>query len=251
MLQLKKITYTFAIALLAVIAGIYFNAQALNIGLVVTATGRYIEFVQPLLESANKHFCRNHNVTYFIFTDGQAPQADNVVSIFQKRLGWPYDTMMRFEIYASHADAFKDMDYLFACDADMLFVDTVGDEILGDLVGTLHPGYVGSRGTYETNLRSTACIPSNQGTHYFAGGFNGGKTANYLAMANEITKNIHTDLDRGVIAIWHDESHLNRYFATNKPTVTLSPSYCYWQGKILPFTQRLVALNKDHAQYRR
>lgn len=224
--------------------------SAYRIGLLVVATGRYTEFVQPLVDSANKYFCTNHNVTYFVFTDGQIPQASNIVRIEQKRLGWPLDTMMRFSMYASQKELLKSMDYLFACDADMLFVDTVGDEILGDLVGTLHPGYVGTKGTYETDSRSTAYLPNHEGTYYFAGGFNGGKSDAYLKMAQTITDNIEIDLKKNIIAVWHDESHLNRYFATHKPSIVLSPSYCYWEGKVLPYKQRLVALTKDHAKYR-
>lgn len=232
---------------------LFLNAEGqkqLNIGLLVVATGRYIEFIPPLIESAEKYFCRNHKVTYFVFTDGQLPQSPYIVPIYQRRLGWPYDTMMRLPMYDKARDYFKDMDYLFACDADMLFVDDVGDEILGDLVGTLHPGYVGRRGTYETNQASTAYIPHNEGKHYYAGGFNGGKRDEYLMLAATIAENIKKDLERGIIAVWHDESHINRYFASNPPTITLTPSYCYWQGQVTQWRQRLVALNKDHAKYR-
>lgn len=229
------------------------NAQVqkeYNVGLLVVATGRYIEFVAPLIESAEKYFCRNHKVTYFVFTDGQAPQAPNIVSIYQKRLGWPYDTMMRLPMYYQNQELYKNMDYLFACDADMLFVDQVGDEILGDLVGTLHPGFVGTKGTYETRSISTAYIHPSQGSCYYAGGFNGGKRENYLNLARTISQNIKADLEKGIIAIWHDESHINRYFASNPPTITLSPSYCYWQGQVTHWPQKLVALSKDHAKYR-
>src|SRR3972149_10215271 len=103
-----------------------------NVGLLIVATGKYIQFVQPLIESAQKYFCANHNVTYFVFTDGEPPKMDNVVKIEQKRLGWPHDTMMRLSMYDRSKDLLSKMDYLFAVDGDMLFVDTVGDEVLSD-----------------------------------------------------------------------------------------------------------------------
>jgi histo-blood group ABO system transferase len=201
--------------------------KPLKIGLLVVATGKYIQFVEPLVKSGNNYFCPTHQVTYFVFTDGQAPKADNIVSIYQKRLGWPFDTMMRFSMYAQQKELLQNMDYLFACDADMLFVESVGDEILGDLVGTLHPGYVGNKGTYETRPQSTAYISPHEGTCYFAGGFYGGKTENVLAMAETITNNIKKDLEKNIVAVWHDESHLNRYFVDHKPTIVLNPSYCW------------------------
>jgi histo-blood group ABO system transferase len=80
-----------------------------------------------------------------------------------------------------------------------------------------------------------------------------------------ITQNILKDLNHNIIAVWHDECHVNRYFIDNPPTCILSPSYCYpenWdtpQQKIqlaypanwkVPFEPKLVALNKNHGSVR-
>ena len=97
------------------------NNPRLNVGLLIMATGKYTVFLEKLVASADMYFLPGHNRTYFIFTDGQAPQASNIVRIEQQRLGWPYDTMMRFNVYLNAASYFADFDYLFACDADMLF----------------------------------------------------------------------------------------------------------------------------------
>jgi histo-blood group ABO system transferase len=37
--------------------------------------------------------------------------------------------------------------------------------------------------------------------------------------------NIQNDLEKGVIAIWHDESHLNKYFYTNPPKSVLGVGF--------------------------
>lgn len=221
-----------------------------KIGLVVAATGKYISFVPPLIASARKHFCANHEVTYFIFTDGQLEAADDIVVIYQKRLGWPYDTMMRFGMYDGAREQLKEMDYIFATDADMLFVDTVGDEILSDRVATQHPGFVGKRGTYETRSMSTAYIAPHEGKYYFAGGFYGGKTSEFLKMVHTCLQNIQIDLSKNFVAVWHDESHLNRYFIDNAPTKILTPSYCYVENWNLPYKKRLMALVKKHEDFR-
>ncbi len=227
-----------------------------NIGLLIVATGRYIDFVPALIASARKNFCTNHEVTYFVFTDG-AIEGDDIVRIEEKRMGWPYDTMMRLAMYHLHRAQFETMDYLFAIDADMRIENTVGDKILSDRVATLHPGYFGGRGTYETRRESTACVSGGEGTRYFAGGFNGGSQEEFLKMVRTITINIATDLSRNIVAIWHDESHINRYFIDNPPTKILSPAYCYpenaghYRGRWgKSFTRRIVALDKAHAQLR-
>jgi len=236
-----------------------------KVGLLIMATGKYIDFVPPLLDSADNYFCTNHEVTYFVFTDGILPERDNLKVIYQKRLGWPHDTLMRYSIYYQYRDELKDMDYLFAIDADMLFVDTVGDEILSDRVATLHPGYFNRRGTYERRKASAAYVGPGEAKHYFCGGFNGGSTVEFLKMSRVITENILKDLSSNIIAVWHDECHVNRYFIDNPPTCILSPSYCYpenWDTpaqKIqlaypanwkVPFQPKLVALNKNHGSIR-
>jgi len=221
-----------------------------KVGLLIVATGKYIQFVEPLIESARKYFLSDHDVTYFIFTEGVPPAGDDVVQIYQERLGWPYDTMMRYHMYAQHTDIFEDMDYLFATDADMLFVDRVGNEILGERVATQHPGFVGRRGTYEKRSISTAYVAPDEGQCYFAGGFNGGSKDSFLTMANAITEHIVQDLEKNFIAIWHDESHLNRYYIDNPPTVILSPSYCYPESWQLPYQKKLLALDKNHVAVR-
>jgi histo-blood group ABO system transferase len=226
------------------------SLQAYKVGLCVVATGKYIQFVKPLIESAEKHFCTNHEVTYFIFTDGQPPELPKIVKIYQPRLGWPYDTMMRCAMYDEHKDVLQEMDYLFASDADMLFVNTVGDEILSDRVATQHPGFVGRRGSYETRPQSRAYVAPHEGVHYFAGGFHGGSTPEFLKLIHTMHENIKADLSQGIIAVWHDESHLNRYFIINPPTCILSPSYCYPERWNLPYIKRLLALDKNHAQMR-
>lgn len=223
-----------------------------KVGLVIVATGKYINFVPPLIASAKKYFCPNQDVTFFVFTDGELACLDNVCVIKQERLGWPFDTLLCCSMYAEQKDILSSMDFLFSCDADMLFVDTVGDEILSESVATLHPGFVGKRGTYEKRKRSKAYVSRREGLNYFAGGFYGGKSSIFLRIAETMAKNIKADYEKGIIAIWHDESHLNRFFIDNPPSLILSPSYCYpenWRN--LNYEKKLVALDKNHEEMRR
>ncbi len=214
------------------------------------ATGKYIQFVDPLIASAEEHFCKDHTITYFIFTDSDLPSTDRIIYIPQKRLGWPFDTMNRYHAYLASQDILRTQDYLFACDADMVFVDEVGDEILGELVATQHPGFVGKRGSYETNPASKACIFDHEGEQYFAGGFYGGEVEEVLNAIEVNVNNINDDLSRGIIAVWHDESHWNRYCVDHKPTVILNPSYCYPESWNLVYPKKLLALDKNHQEMR-
>jgi histo-blood group ABO system transferase len=137
----------------------------------------------------------------------------------------------------------------------MNFVGEVGTEIIGDRVGTIHPGFYHktrlSNVALEKRPQSLAYIPPNTIENYFAGGFNGGSTQEFINMSKQISKNINLDLqNHNIIAEWHDESHMNKYFHENKPTVKLSPSYCYPESWSLPFEKKLLALDKNHNQIR-
>lgn len=223
-----------------------------HVGLCIMATGKYLSFAERLINSARTYFCPEDTVTYYVFTDGQLENpAPDIVTVPQQRLGWPYDTLMRNAIYLGSWRLFEGLDYIFAVDADMLFVAPVGREIFGERVGTTHPGFYNKPGTYETNKASTAAVKPHEGKRYFAGGFFGGSHDGFLHILMTTTKNITTDLEKNIIAVWHDESHLNRYFIDYPPTTILSPSYCYPERWSLPFTKKLLALDKDHAAMRK
>lgn len=251
----KNLTRTFkAFAFFVLLLSSFSLTQlsADNIGLAIVATGRYIEFVPPLIESADKYFCKNHNVTYYVFTDQEYDAPENVVCAYHSRLGWPFDTMMRYHAYYSNRDLFSEEDYIFAIDADMLFVDDVGDEILSDHTAVLHPGYVGTRGTYDKNPKSTAYINPHEGEYYFCGGVYGGSNERFFHICKTNIDNITTDLDQGIIALWHDESHWNRYCIDHKPKKIMTPSYCFPEtGNYGNYHKRIVALTKRNAdEYR-
>lgn len=224
-----------------------------NVGLILIATNKYKIFVRPLIDSARSFFLKNSKVTYYLFTDSDEfnDLGEDVIINKIEHLPWPFITLYRYKTFVKHKNILSLEDYLFYCDIDMRFVDYVGEEILGDLVSTIHPGFRGGRGTPETNPQSTAFIPPYEELIYYAGGFNGGSASNFLNMAEQIDKNIDIDYQNGIIAIWHDESHLNKFFTNNKPTNVLSPSYCYPESWNLDYDKKLLALDKDHESIRK
>jgi histo-blood group ABO system transferase len=226
----------------------------MKIALLNVATGKYISFIPPLWESAKKFFMPGHEVHHFLFTDSTTyvPE-ENETIVPQQHIGWPGSTLFRYNFFEGVLDQLEAFDYIFYCDADMRFVDTVGEEILSDLVATLHPGYYNKPvGTYpyETNPLSKAFVkPENRKT-YFYGAFNGGSGAGFCKLIRELAAFTAEDYKKGLIAVWHDESHINRYFSENAPTKVLDPSYSYPESWGLPFKPRLLALDKNHNEMR-
>lgn len=225
----------------------------MKIGLLIIATNKYTSFLENLIKSADKYFLKNEDVKYFIFTNKKefiiTEREYEIIYVEHKE--WPWMTLGRYKIFHENNDKLKNMDYLYYCDADMKFVGDVGNEILSDIVATQHPGYYGTRGTPETDPKSLACVYPYESMEYFAGGFNGGSSIEYLKMSEHISKNIDIDYSNGIIAVWHDESHLNRYLIDNKPTKILNPSYCYGESMNIPFEKKLIALDKNHIEIRK
>ena len=226
----------------------------MRIGLLLIATNKYVNFLQPLISSADEFFLKENEVTYYIFSNENIDIYSNrkIVKIDIDHRPWPWMTLGRYQIFFDSKELLSEMDYLYYCDVDMRFVDEVGDEILGERVGTLHPGFVfkNKRGTPEIRPESLAFIGNEQNMEYFAGGFNGGTSEEYLKMSEILSKNIKIDFENGIIAIWHDESHMNRYFVDNPPTNILSPSYCYGETMNIPYQRKIIALNKNHNEIR-
>lgn len=223
-----------------------------KVGVLLIATNKYIDFVDEFILSADKYFLKDQEVTYFLFTNKEVKiqSKRNIINIKIKHREWPWMTLGRYKIFNRNSEILSNMDYLYYCDIDMKFVSTVGNEILGDRVVTKHPGFYNTFGTPEKNPKSSAYIHPDIKFEYFAGGFNGGTYIEFMKMSSLLSKNIDKDYKKGIIAIWHDESHLNRYMVDNKPIIILSPSYCYPDGSDIPFEKKLIALTKDHLLYR-
>ncbi len=245
----------------------------MKIGVLYIAIGRYTVFWKDFYQSAEKYFLPGHPKSYFLFTDSEVPFWDksnlNIRPFYQNKLGWPFDTLMRFDIFLQAEEYLKEMDYLFFFNANMLFVQRIIDEDIfkedKNLIGLTHPLFFGKMPdnfSYERNELSLACMNYQEGETYFMGSFNGGRQEQYIKLIHVLSQRIHQDLDRGIIALWHDESHLNRYLWENRACVeTLSEKYGipeewvsgilskYNKKKIKKFNPKIVIRDKGHFRY--
>jgi histo-blood group ABO system transferase len=232
------------------------------------ATNKYIQFVEQLLNSVEENFLNGHEISALVFTNHEIEEISENVKISQiDHEPWPIPTLKRYHYFLKEKEYISQFDYCFYMDVDMRIVDKVGEEVFGDLVATQHPGmYFKSPDecTYERREQSTAYVPYGEGKMYYAGGFNGGKPEHFLKMSETIVENVEKDFENNLIAVWHDESHMNRYLINNPPTLELTPSYCYPEGATqdgspskyyplgwkVPFDPKIMALQKSHAEIR-
>ncbi|XP_066222873.1 histo-blood group ABO system transferase isoform X6 [Saccopteryx leptura] len=244
-----------------------FRLQNVTVGLTVFAIKKYVVFLKLFLETAEEHFMVGHNVNYYIFTDRPAdvpqvplrPGRRVVVLQVPGAARWQDVSMSRMEMISSFcAQRFlREVDFLVCADSDMRFSDHVGVEILSPLFGTLHPGFYGAAReafTYERRPQSQAYIPRDQGDFYYMGAFFGGSVPEVQRLTEACHQAMLADRAHGIEAVWHDESHLNRYLLDRKPTKVLSPEYM-WDEQLLgrpPVMKKLrfLAVPKNHQKIR-
>lgn len=226
-----------------------------RVALLYICTGKYDVFWKDFFISYERNFLPNSQKEYFVFTDAKILYGEEVCKrihrIYQRQLGWPQDTLMRYHMFDSISEELQQFDYIFFMNANCECVSVITeDEFLPvekDILVVQHPGAYNKRPskfTYDNNPKSTAYIPKGKGQYYVCGGINGGKTQAYLKLIKQLKRNIDTDMSNQIIAKWHDESHINHYVFEHNNWIMLSPAYCYAEGWKLPFEPKILVREK-------
>ncbi|XP_073713102.1 histo-blood group ABO system transferase-like [Misgurnus anguillicaudatus] len=217
-----------------------YKQQNITIATTVFALGKYIRFLKDFLESAEQHYFVGFPVHYYVFTD--QPEAIPDVKFGEERQlkvqtvptmdRWQDITMGRMEMIAklTESELVNEVDYIFCLDVDTRFYARWSVEALGSLVGLIHPWLYDFRRdqfTYERRPESQAFIPVEEGDYYYAGGAFGGSVQEVHKLTKTCSEQQKIDAAKSIEAVWHDESHLNKYFLYNKPTKALSPEYLW------------------------
>jgi hypothetical protein len=192
-----------------------------KIALTFTATKHYSVFINRLLETAEKFFLPQHEVHYFIFTDKEIDpkfaKNKRVHKMYFQWKPWPHSSLARHSLNLGliNDGHLKGFDFMYWLDVDSKFVGYVGEEILGNWMGTVHSEQANWYGTeilgsntnirmktpikplghydqakfmkvdktqpfyiippYEMNSSSEAYVDYKSAKYYFNGGFCGGR----------------------------------------------------------------------------
>ncbi len=207
----------------------------MKIAITTIATGKYDVFVPSLIDSCEKYFLPNLEKNYFVFTDSdKILSSDKVVKVNQNKLGWPYDTMMRFHMFERIEKMLSETNFCFFMNANMEVVSEIDISILPSskndgIVAFLHPGFFDQskcKYTYERRKESNFCVPEGCENFYYQGCFFGGESSAFLEMTSILKKMMDDDLSNGITPLWHDESALNWYLLDKNPLV-LNPGFGY------------------------
>lgn len=211
-------------------------AGQLRVGVIVSATGKYVQWLDDFILSGQQFLFLDCEVHYFIFTDPESarrwPSSERVHLLEQSYLGWPYDSELRHQLYYRAAPELAEMDYLMVEDADTTFVGPIGRDALGSLMAVAPafffaqsfdaaPWEIGQIGT-------SARVYAGEGKCYYAGGAFGGSVRELMFMMLNTTWMMEYDsMFRDAHPVHDDESYLNRFFLDYPPTTSLPGSYVY------------------------
>lgn len=230
------------------------------------ATNGYLEYWKAMVQSADCVTEKQDRVKFFVFTEdveaveGFKQKLTNVeVSAFEiPPYGWPEATLLRYKVFHSYSD-FLDTDLLVYLDADMLIKSNPWKRIKNNLLENSiclveHPGYsrptglskiilyffypvtllkdimykvkYGGLGRWEENCSSEAYVEKDRREKYFCGGIWFGTRNAISDLVERLASAVQADQERNITAIWHDESHLNRWATENTHGVETS-ELCY------------------------
>ena len=72
---------------------------------------------------------------------------------------------------------------------------------------------------------------------------NGGRSKEYLEMCRTLKKNIENDYQKGLVALYHDESHVNKFF-TDHQCLSLHGEYGTAEGSANEKDAKIIIVDK-------
>ena len=237
----------------------------MKVAITFIGTNKYLDFLPKYYENIEKYFLPNSEKTIFAFTDGELNDTpDNLKVYHQEHLEWPFITLKRFEIINKAREEIEKHDWIVFIDGDALPVTTITEEEFftdKPLFGVHHPchflgmePHTQAPGAYDQNPDSEAYVDTSKGLPevYYQGCFWGGKVPNVCAMIDELEARVNRDLEKNVVALWHDESQINKYFLERLDMVhTYGPEYAFPEvfKDYCQFSPKIVHLAKDNSSY--
>lgn len=236
----------------------------MKVAICFIGTGKYLNFLPKYYEHIHEYFLPNSEKTFLVFTDGEGDFPKDVKLYYQEHLNWPFITLNRFEIIQKAVKEIEKNDWFVFIDADALVVDDIKEENFFNqdkpFFGVHHPCHFLKMaphnkfpGALETNSQSNAYVKEFPNFPvYFQGCLWGGKVPEVISMIKELDKRTKEDLSKEIIAVWHDESHLNKFYIDNFDSVNvLGPEFAYPEvfAGFCEFEPKIIHLAKDNSKY--
>ena len=235
----------------------------ISLDVISIASNGYTKYWIPMIESLLENLHDIDKVYVHILTDD--PEMVNSASPKSQKAEylihpipsepWPLPTLNRYKYIKDILPNLRTSYFLYI-DADMLIHKGFEQDFLtmlrsNEINFVLHPGYwyprlgsflgipprklvsilkmlvaIGGFGAWETRKSSAAFVTRKNRKRYICGGIWFGKNKTLHDIVNTLHAQTQLDLDAGIIAKWHDESHLNSWYCRHGGSI-VDPSYCF------------------------
>ena len=226
------------------------------LGVLSVATNIYIDYWRNMVLSLDDQLRDGEQIAAHVFTDQPEKafliQAELIyVKVYVHTIPsyrWPDATIRRYEIFSQFASEIKEK-VLMHLDADMLVLQDFYEEIISTaqknkMMLVAHPGFwkkspslkqkisnllfglKPKNGSWENRKESRAFVAPTERKQYVCGGVWAGNREIFFELTDLLGAAVLNDRNKSVIAVWHDESHLNKWSSEND-YVLLTPKYCF------------------------
>jgi len=224
------------------------------------STNEYKNFTEDFLYSFQRYFLPNVEKEFFLFTDytdNPIYKNYNLNPIYINHEKWPLITLKRYHAISNVSQEIKDSDLCIFADIDLKVEKEIPNLQIQSFFGVEHPGnyLINNIESLETNSKSLAFVNPSEipiNYKYIQGCLWGGIGGDFINMINTLKENSQKDFINGIVAKWHDESHLNRFCISNINKFNfLSSSYAYPEKWNLPIDKIIIHKEKNMERYPR
>ena len=145
-----------------------------------------------------------------------------------------------YRCLSDNESLFTETDYLFLCNANMLFVDKVDDGILPK-----EPPFLIGVQLSDLDVGHQKEDNRDKSNPHYADTFIGGKKNNFFQMVKTIREQVDSNLGDKNKDAWEIGDYINAYYAERHPK-SLHPGYSFPGLSKLPYPKKIVAIQKRY-----
>lgn len=231
------------------------DVRELTVGILYIAIGRYSSFFDGFYESCKKRLFPGVKKNFYVYSDCLIVEKEKFedVQLFHcDDLGWPENTLFRFKLFNQTRQFWENNDYVIFFNGNTYFESRIefheffplNCQPLTMLSWHIYESKSPNEYPYDRNPSCHAYIPFGQGVRYFQGGLIAAGKNEFIHIVEYCDNAIKEDYSKGIIAINHDESQLNRYLLDKNPKV-LSTEYGRPQEWKTPLNPKIIFRDKN------
>lgn len=206
-----------------------------KIAIFVGATGAYSQYLKQFVETARKFLFPTLEKRFIIFTDQpDIVSGDDIRTIHVEARVWPHYVMRKFKYIIDSVELWANVDWCALFNVNIRFQHPMPTSILpgeNDELAILSFGWHSrKRPPVETRPQFRCALRTgHKERDYWQASMVLGARDKFLIACTKMEQDMCVDREKGLVAVWHDESYLNHY-CDRKKIKLITYDYCYPEG---------------------